>query len=316
MSAISYGILLFVVFFLSFLGAFVLIFNSFHRKVNLRLSRVGVANQNLKFAKLRKYFEIFDSGILNRLMHYSMPKKDEEEAALRKKFVTAGVRGHATSAWLSRFFGFKTFFAIFAPFIYLSYFIVAVKDYSIFGLLFGVLFFTALGYYIPDFVLNYRVRARQREIFDIFPDALDLIRVCIASGMGLDAAISRVGKEIVVSSKAMSEEFGLLNLELRAGIARQVALENFALRTDLDEIKALVTMLVQSEKFGTSVSESLVIFSEDLRSKRRLLAEELAAKIPVKLMLPIILCIFPAVFIVLFSAPAMSVMPLFNGRGL
>ena len=168
----------------------------------------------------------------------------------------------------------------------------------------AVLVCAALGYYLPDIAIARLIGHRQRELAAHFPDALDLIRLCVESGLSLDAAISKVEKEVRVSSRVLHDELHLISLEIRAGASRERALKNLAQRVDLEEIAALVAMLVQVERFGTSVAESLRIHSEALRTKRRQRAEELAAKVPVKLLFPMIFCIFPALIVVLLG-PAM-----------
>jgi tight adherence protein C len=133
--------------------------------------------------------------------------------------------------------------------------------------------------------------------------------ICVASGLGLDAAITRVGSEIQLESSTLAQEFDQLGLELRAGTSRNQALANLATRTGLKDIEALVGMLKQANQFGTNVTEALQVFADDLRNKRRMHTQELAAKIPVKISIPIILCIFPALFVVILGPAIIS---LFN----
>jgi len=142
---------------------------------------------------------------------------------------------------------------------------------------------------------------RQREIFETFPDAADLMLVCVESGLGLDAALVKVTEEIRIKSLALAEELHLVNLEMRAGGSRDKALRNLALRTGVEEVNSFVTMLVQADRFGTSIGESLRVFSDELRTKRKLRAEELAAKIPLKLLFPLIFFIFPSLLLVLLG---------------
>ena len=168
----------------------------------------------------------------------------------------------------------------------------------------AVLWAGSMGFYLPGLALRQLIGRRQQELAAHFPDALDLIRLCVEAGLGLDAAIARVEKEIRLSCISLYDELHQLSLELRAGAGRQRALKNLALRTGLEEIEALVSVLIQVERFGTSVAESLRIHSEVLRTSRRQRAEEIAAKVPVKLLLPMIFCIFPALLVVLVG-PAM-----------
>ena len=170
-----------------------------------------------------------------------------------------------------------------------------------------IIVFAALGYLLPNFYLNHCTKMRKREIFESFPDAMDLIIVCVEAGLGLDAALARVGEEIHVRSPVLGDELHLINLELRAGSSRERALRNLALRTGVEDIDTLVAMLVQSDRFGTSVADSLRVHAESLRSKRRLIAEETAAKIGVKLLFPLIFFIFPSMLLVLLGPAVISI---------
>jgi tight adherence protein C len=159
----------------------------------------------------------------------------------------------------------------------------------------------ALGYYLPDVLLNWRIQRRQLALVHAFPDALDLLRLCVQAGLGLDAAIDRVGREMRHARPELSEEFALTGLALRGGSSRADALRNLSQRVGLKDIDALVSMLVQADRFGTSVSESLAVHAEALRTQRRLRAEEAGAKLPVKLLMPLIFCVFPSLLTVLLG---------------
>jgi tight adherence protein C len=133
------------------------------------------------------------------------------------------------------------------------------------------------------------------------PEALDMMVVCVEAGMGLDAAINRVGEEIALSNKVVGEEFRLLSLELKVGKQRKDALRSLAMRTDLEDVNSLVTLLIQTERFGTSIGQSLRVHSDSMRVKRQQKAEEIAAKLPVKLLIPLILFIFPSLFVTILG---------------
>ena len=158
-----------------------------------------------------------------------------------------------------------------------------------------------LAYYLPNLVLTHLVELRQRQIFENFPDAADLMLVCVESGLGLDAALQRVTDEIRLKSLALAEELQLVTLEIRAGSTRAEALRNLARRTGVEEVVTFSTMLVQADRFGTSMGDSLRVFSEEMRSRRRFRAEELAAKIPLKLLFPLVFFIFPSLMLVLLG---------------
>jgi tight adherence protein C len=161
-----------------------------------------------------------------------------------------------------------------------------------------------LGYYLPNLVLWKAVKRRQREIFESFPDALDMMTVCVEAGLGTEAAMVRVSDDLQFKSPALAEELRLVNLELRAGADRERALRNLALRTGVEEVDGFVTMISQAERFGTSIAASLRVHADMLRTVRRQRAEEAAAKIALKLLFPLIFCIFPSLMVVLMG-PAM-----------
>jgi len=176
-----------------------------------------------------------------------------------------------------------------------------------------------LGCYLPNIVLRLMVRERQREIFENFPDAADLMLVCVEAGLGLDAALVKVTEEIRVKSEALAQELHWTNLEMRAGGTREKSLHNLALRTGVEEIGTFATMLTQADRFGTSIGESLRVFSDDLRHKRQVRAEELAAKVPTKMLLPLVLCIFPCISAVILTPAAIRMVriigPMLGGGG-
>jgi tight adherence protein C len=135
---------------------------------------------------------------------------------------------------------------------------------------------------------------------------LDLMVVCVEAGLGLDQAIGRVGEEVGRSHPALSDELNLLAMELRTGVSRQEALRNLALRTDLEEVRNLVALLIQTDRFGTSIGQALRVHADSMRTTRRLKAEELAAKLPVKLLFPLVFFIFPSMFIVIIGPAAIK----------
>jgi tight adherence protein C len=164
-----------------------------------------------------------------------------------------------------------------------------------------------LGYVIPTMVLARMEKRRQHKIRLSLPDALDLLVVSVEAGLGLDQAIQRVGDELVFAHPELCEEFRLINFELRAGKARSEALHNLGERTGVDDLISLVAMLVQTDKFGTSVAQSLRVHSDTLRTKRRQRAEEAAAKTGVKMVFPLVLCIFPAIWVVTLGPAAIKI---------
>lgn len=228
----------------------------------------------------------------------SLPSEGWEASSLRLRFLHAGYRRDAPVAL---YFGAKTLLAVLLPLI--AYFYVTIGDvrFGTQGMLLTLLGSAALGYYLPNVVLSRLVFVRQREIFESFPDAADLLMVCVESGLGLDAALSKVTDEMRLKSPALAGELHLVNLELRAGSSREKALRNLALRTGVEEVNTFATMLIQADRFGTSIGDSLRVFSDELRTKRRLRAEEMAAKIPLKLLFPLVFFIFPSLMLVLLG---------------
>jgi tight adherence protein C len=165
------------------------------------------------------------------------------------------------------------------------------------------------------------VSVRQREIFETFPDAVDLMLVCAEAGLGLDADLARVAGEIKMKSVALAEELHLTNLEVRAGGTREKDLKNLARRTGVEELDTFAVMMTQADKFGTSVCDSLRVFSDDLRHKRhkrQTRAEERATRVPTMMLIPLVLFIFPSIIMVIMGPAAIQIirtlMPMFNGH--
>ena len=181
-----------------------------------------------------------------------------------------------------------------------------------------LLLLVAFGYYLPNAVLAHMVAQRRESLQNALPDALDLMIVCVEAGLGLDAAMNRAASEIGMRSEALSDELNLLALELRMGVKRELALRNLALRSGVDDISSFVAMLVQADRFGTNVAEALRIQAETMRTHRRLRAEERAAKIPLKLLFPLIFFIFPSLMVVLMGPAMISIyrvlLPTMGGR--
>ena len=163
-----------------------------------------------------------------------------------------------------------------------------------------------IGYVVPGFLLARIAKRRSHRIRLSLADALDLMVVSVEAGLGLDQALQRVGQELAFAYPDLSDELRLVNLELRAGKARSEALRNLADRSGVDDLSALVTMLIQTDKFGTSVAQSLRVYSETLRTKRRQRAEEAAAKVGVKMVFPLVFCIFPAIWVVTIGPAAIK----------
>lgn len=226
-------------------------------------------------------------GALKRIGSFA-PKSPSEMGKLQQRLVAAGYR---TREALVILFGVRIALAL-----------------LLFGLLATPILFRpnlalalagcGVGYIAPTMVLARLAKRRQHRIRLGLPDVLDLLVVSVEAGLGLDQAIQRVGDELAFAHPDLSDELRLINLELRAGKARTEALHNLAERTGVDDVSSLVAMLVQTDKFGTSVAQSLRVHSETVRTKRRQRAEEAAAKTGVKMVFPLVFCIFPAIWVV------------------
>ncbi|PQV54587.1 type II secretion system F family protein [Paraburkholderia sp. BL21I4N1] len=254
--------------------------------------------------------------VSERVARLSLPKDDWDKSALRLRFANAGIRAPSAAAI---FFAAKTLFALVLPGIALIVFGGAFEADQHLYLLLTVLAASALGFYLPNVVLARLIRRRQRKLFEDLPDALDLMTVCVEAGLGLDAAMMRVTQEIGVKSLALKDEFEMVLLELRAGSGRDKALRNLSLRTGVEDIDTLAAMLIQAERFGTSVGDSLRVYTDNLRTKRRLRAEEQAAKIALKLLFPLMFFIFPTLMAVLVGPSAIQLVrqlfPVMSGMG-
>lgn len=169
-----------------------------------------------------------------------------------------------------------------------------------------------LGSIIPGAVLDRLVARRKRALRVAFPDALDLLVVCVESGLGLAPALQRVADELAVSHPELGGELMLVNSEVHAGVERPQALKNLADRTGLDDIRGLVALLVQTMRFGTSVADALRVYSEEFRDKRMQAAEEQAAKIGTKMIFPLVLCMFPAFFLVAIGPAVLRLIDVFG----
>jgi tight adherence protein C len=245
----------------------------------------GIVNQ--LEAQLQALLEWF--GKLNQ------PSNVEEVRANRRRLITAGYRsGKAPLLFL----GAKLLLAIVIVCLFAMIPTKVLGFPSGSKLTFYYVVASACGYYAPVFWLRRAINARKNSLQRAIPDALDLMVVCVEAGLGLDQAIGRVGEEVKRAHPELSDELNVLALELRTGGTRQEALRNLAFRTDLEEVRNLVALLVQTDRFGTSIGQALRVHADSMRTTRRLRAEELAAKLPVKLLLPLIFFIFPSIFIV------------------
>jgi tight adherence protein C len=245
--------------------------------------------------------------ILNVFLKFGrrlMPKKSEDHLNKRIRFLKAGIRNPQAGLI---FWGLKCFLGIafFVTFLMLRLFIFTVMNTQL-AIALGVLM-PFLGFYLPNIWLLQKAQKRQEKLLKDLPDALDLLVVCVEAGMGLDEAINRVAKESKQKSPELSDELAFLGLELRAGKQRQDALNNMAERINLEEVKNLITLLIQADKFGTNTADTMRVYSDSFRNERFQRAEEMAAKLPVKLLFPLLMFIFPALFVVILGPAVINI---------
>jgi tight adherence protein C len=225
-----------------------------------------------------------------------VPRSPGEMGKLRLRLVRAGFRGEEA---VPIFFGTRVAFSLVAFVVFATPLFMRPNI----GFAIGAL---GLGYVLPGMVLARLGRRRQHRLRLSLADALDLLVVSVEAGLGLDQALMRVGEELEFAYPDLAQELRLVNLELRAGKGRVEALRNLGERTGVEDLASLCTMLIQTDKFGTSVAQSLRVHSETLRTKRRQRAEEAAAKTGVKMVFPLVFCIFPSIWVVTIGPAAIS----------
>ena len=253
--------------------------------------------------KSRNKLLLWFSNLIASLGKRVTPKNQENYSHMRLKFLRAGIRRENAS---SVFWGAKIVLAVFLPLCVWSLPLTASKLLSL-PLIVGLsVCFAIMGFFLPEIWLRLKIARRREKLMRGFPDALDLLVVCVEAGMGMDAAINRVAREIRLSNKELSEEFRLMSLELRAGKSRRDALKNLAARTNSEDVNSLATLLIQTDKFGGNIAQALRVYSDTFRTKRYQKAEEKAAKIPVKLVFPLILFILPSLFVVIAGPAAVQ----------
>jgi tight adherence protein C len=249
--------------------------------------------------------------LLNRLGS-SLPASPKDLSVMQKRLVRAGMRGPNA---LKMLFGAKVAMAVAMPLIMV--FAVWGANSDISNKVLAVLAAGAFGFWGPNEYVNVMARRRQKQMRRALPNALDLMVVCVESGLGLDQAILQVAKELEHAHPEISEEFAMVNLELKAGKRRPEALRNLAERTAVDDLKKLVAVLIQADRFGTGIAQSLRAHADYMRTQARQTAEEKAAKLGVKLVFPIFFCILPSLFVVTVGPVAVKIVreliPMMNG---
>jgi len=233
-----------------------------------------------------------------------LPLSPKEISRLRRRLVMAGYHDLTPALVYS-----ASQFACLAVFGGVAWWLLPPGTGWILALIAG-----AIGYQLPSLVLHRMIKARQKLIQNGLPDALDLFIICLEAGSSLDQAIIKASNELDVAHPALTEELRMLSIETRAGKTRLEAFRNFAARTGVDDVRALVSMLVQSDRFGTSVAQALRVHADTARTKRRQRAEERAAKLGVKLVFPLVFLLFPALYVVMLGPAVLQFVRVFFGE--
>ena len=228
------------------------------------------------------------------------PSSEAERSLLRDKLIQGGFR---SSNNMERYLTLRALCALLPPLLAIG-FLTNMKLPAILVVLLGT---AALGYYLPAVLLDWQIRSRQAAIMRPFPDALDLLVCCVEAGLGLDAAFRRVAEEMETAAPELSQELHMVNHEIAAGVQRAEALKRLDTRTGLSEMGSLVSVLVQADRFGTSIAKALRIHAELVRTKRMLYAEERAAQISPKLTVVMILFILPTLMVVLMGPAIINI---------
>jgi tight adherence protein C len=244
-------------------------------------------------------------GLTNAVKSISkplMPQTETEQNALKTKLANAGFRSDAAPMVYS---GIRL--ATLGAFLLISIAIFVPGRTLSWKTLQAVVIMTGIGFYLPSIVLWYLRSKRQEEIFLTLPDALDLLVVCVESGLGLDAGMRKVCDELGTHAKVISEEFSLANFQMQMGRPRREVLHDLGVRTGVDDLKSLAAILIQADRFGSSIAQALRVQSDAMRTRRKQIAEEKAAKTAVQLLFPLILFIFPGIFVVLVGPAGINI---------
>ncbi|HZW30963.1 MAG TPA: type II secretion system F family protein [Isosphaeraceae bacterium] len=267
----------------------------------------GVAEASL--VKKQEAFQARVAAAANKLGQSLRPSDAAELGKIRLKLLNAGFRQEQAVAV---FYGIKLIALLIGGAV--AFPLVAMQS----GLSQTTWVLTAgaagLGFYLPDYLVDNRRKKRSESIFLSLPDALDLMVVCVEAGLGLDAAMRRVTSELAQSAPVLCEEFAIANFQMQMGRTRKDVLRDLGVRSGVEDVRALAAVIIQAEKFGSSIGSALRVQSDAMRLRRRQLAEEKAAKTAVKIMIPLILFIFPGVFVVLVGPAGIQIANMMSSK--
>jgi tight adherence protein C len=240
-----------------------------------------------------------------RKMSTLIPKSPKEMSKLQRRMALAGIHKQSHAVFYAASELLAAALGVVIPLLAMGW-----HRGQLYALLGGL-----VGYFLPSFVLERRIKRRQKEIQNGLPDALDLLIVSLEAGLALDQALLKSSEELEIAHPALAEELRLINVECRAGKPRLEAFKNFASRTKVEDVRSLVAMLIQTDRFGTSIAQALRIHAEVSRTKRRQRAEERAAKIGVKMVFPLVFCLFPAFYVVTLGPAVIKFIQAFGSGG-
>jgi tight adherence protein C len=242
--------------------------------------------------------------LVDKIERAGLSLVDSKDEAIRRRLIAAGY----TAPYAPRVYTLvRLVLGIGLPALVLLDFWVTRSSPSVTALYFSLVIAAAMGVYVPTLLVRAKADRRQQEIINGFPDALDLMLVCVEAGLGLEAAFTRVGMEMTESHPRIAEQFGTVVLEMRAGRNREDALRRMADRAGADEIRAFATLLIQSTKLGSSIAQTLRTYAAEMRERRRLRAEEKAHRLPVLLSIPLVTCMLPVMIGVLMLPASIRV---------
>lgn len=290
---------------LTFLAVFLLVSSVgvllFYREAMLKRLEMVVSPRDPSSSLLRRFGTVPSTASIGAMLEpleRVLPRTTEETSVVQQRLIRAGYR---KDVHLRVFYGAK----VAVPLVLCA--VATVTGVYEWGPFFIYSVAAGVGFLVPDFWLGHLIRKRQLDIRLGLPEILDLLVICIEAGLSLDQAVLRTADESRDSQPALSDEFMLVNLEQRAGRARADAWKHLADRTDVSSVRSLVALIVQVDQFGTSVAKALRVHADTLRMQRRQQAEEQAAKTAVKLVFPLVLFVFPSIFLVVLG-PALIIM--------
>ncbi len=292
-----------------------LIVSSFSGPLQKRLKKLAVKPQEPTDlskpgqSKLwRKFNNSFNNAVIEKISGYAVPVDIAEVSKIEKKLIHAGFRQEYS---LRIFYSIKTLLTLVVGFVALlitQWFPQLSSSQVLLYVLGGAYF----GMIVPNMALDYLEKQRIKKVRHAFPDALDMLVICVEAGLSLPGAIQRVSRDLGISHPELAWEFETVSAEMRLGVERMKALKNLSARTGLDEIRGLVSLMDQAARFGTSMAETLRVYSEEFRDKRTQLAEEAAAKIGTKLIFPLTFCLWPGFFLVAVGPALLKVFEVFK----